>query len=127
MKYEPFKAYLSHQTATHVPLTFAEIERIIGQRLPSSARKFPAWWSNNPSNNVMTTAWLEAGYESEKVDIGAERLVFRKTTPPPAPSLPANEDDPLAGLYGCMEGAVRFLPDVDLTAPAGERWAAEEE
>jgi hypothetical protein len=35
--------------------------------------------------------------------------------------------DVLAGLYGCMEGTVRFLPDVDLTAPTGERWAAEEE
>jgi hypothetical protein len=36
-------------------------------------------------------------------------------------------DDPLAGLYGCMEGTIRFLHDVDLTAPTGERWAAEEE
>jgi len=39
----------------------------------------------------------------------------------------SSADDPLAGLYGCMEGTVRFLPDVDLTAPTDERWAAQEE
>ena len=125
MKYEPFKTYLLRQTASQVPLTFAEIERIIGQKLPSSARKYPAWWSNNPSNNVMTASWLEAGYESGRVDIGAGRLVFRRARHSLPPQPP--EDDPLKGLYGCMEGTIRFLPDVDLTAPTGEPWAAEEE
>lgn len=54
--------------------------------------------------------------------------MFRKASTPPKPAaaFPAS-DDPLAGLYGCMEGTVRFLPDVDLTAPTGERWAAEDE
>ncbi len=124
MKYEPFKAYLLRQTASQVPLTFAEIERIIGQRLPSSARKFPAWWSNNPSNNVMTTAWLDAGYESEKVDIGAERLVFRRASPPLS-SPPVSAEDPLAGLYGAMRDTMRLRPDVDLTEPTGEVWDAD--
>ncbi len=124
MKYGPFKAYLQQQIASQVPLTFTEIERIIGQRLPSSARKFPAWWSNNSSNNVMTTAWLDAGYESEKVDINAERLVFRRARSP-SKSPPAPAEDPLAGLYGAMRDTMRLRPDVDLTEPTGEIWDAE--
>jgi hypothetical protein len=126
MKYEQLNAFLNRQTAPEVPMSFAEIEALIGRRLPPSARKHRPWWSNNPSNSVMTQAWLKAGYKTERVDMGAERLVFRKAMPA-NPANPAGADDPLAGLYGCMEGTIRFLPDVDLTAPTGERWTAEDE
>lgn len=124
MKYERLNDHLRHQTASEVPMTFAEIEALIGAALPPSARKHRPWWSNNSSNSAATHAWLDAGYETERVDMGGEKLVFRRASAPPATVDPAN---PLAGLYGCMEGTVRFLPDVDLTAPTGERWAAEEE
>jgi hypothetical protein len=46
------------------------------------------------------------------------------STLPPDPE--PSEPDPLAGLYGCMRDSVIFLPDVDLTAPTGELWRAEE-
>jgi hypothetical protein len=127
VKYEQLSAFLTRQTAGEVPMTFAEIEALIGRRLPPSARKHRPWWSNNPSNSVMTQAWLKAGYRTERVDMGAERLVFRKAMSPAKPVDPMDPDDPLAGVYGCMEGTIRFLPDVDLAAPTGERWAAEEE
>ena len=127
MKYERLNEFLNRQSANEVPMTFAEIETLIGSRLPASARKHRPWWSNNASNSVITNAWLKAGYKTERVDMGGERLVFRKTATPSELSWPASEDDPLAGVYGCMEGTIRFLPDVDLTAPTGERWAAEEE
>ena len=127
VKYEQLSAFLDRQTAGEVAMTFAEIEAVIGRRLPPSARKHRPWWSNNPSNSVMTQAWLKAGYKTEQVDMGAERLVFRKAAPPSRPADPIDAGDPLAGVYGCMEGTVRFLPDVDLAAPTDERWAAEEE
>ncbi len=135
MKYERLNEFLERQSASEVPMTFAEIEGLIGSSLPASARKHRPWWSNNPSNSVITHAWLKAGFKTERVDMGGERLVFRRTdhrgpppatTPPTMPSPTSGSMDALAGLYGCMEGTVRFLPDVDLTAPTGERWAAEE-
>ena len=133
MKYERLNEFLKGQTAIEVPMTFAEIETLIGDSLPASARKHRPWWSNNPSNSVITHAWLKAGYKTERVDMGSERLVFRRVSRPvpsstTKPSAIADEQgsmDILAGLYGCMEGTVRFLPDVDLAAPTGERWAAE--
>lgn len=80
-KYEPLQRWLRSQSHGRIPLTFAEIETIIGAPLPPS-RLNRAWWSNNPSNNVMTKEWLAAGYETEQVDIAAERLVFRKVVNP---------------------------------------------
>lgn len=76
-KYEPLQRWLRGQKGSRIAITFAEIETIIGCPLPPSKAN-RAWWSNNPSNNVMTKEWLAAGYETEQVDIGSEKLVFRK-------------------------------------------------
>src|SRR5438034_719397 len=57
-KYEPLGQFLRKQRAAAVPLTFREIEKITGVKLPPKAQHHRAWWSNNPSNNVMTKVWL---------------------------------------------------------------------
>ena len=88
-KYEPLGEFLRKQRVAHVPMTFAEIERIVGTKLPKSQR-YPAWWSNNTSNNMMTQVWLDAGFETEQVDVGNRKLVFRKVADP----LPATRDAP---------------------------------
>src|ERR1700734_3125598 len=76
-KYEPLGTFLRGQRKQEVPLTFTEIEKITGVKLPPKAQHHRAWWSNNASNNVMTKVWLEAGYESAQVDMSARKLVFR--------------------------------------------------
>jgi hypothetical protein len=77
-KYEALGEFLRRQQGERVPMTFAEIERVIGARLPPSARKHRPWWSNSPTNSVMTQVWLDAGFESEQVDMAGRRLVFRR-------------------------------------------------
>ncbi|MGB2930787.1 MAG: hypothetical protein WBB88_00255, partial [Methyloceanibacter sp.] len=67
-KYEPLRRHLEGRPTQLVPMTFAEIEKVLGFKLPDSQR-YPAWWSNNPTNNVMTNEWLGAGYKTEQVDI----------------------------------------------------------
>lgn len=57
---------------------FAELERLIGRKLPASAWKYPAWWSNNPSNNSMTKVWLNAGWRTGEVDVPGRSVVFRR-------------------------------------------------
>lgn len=81
-KYEALGDFLKRQPGERVSVSFAEIERIIGAKLPPSARKHRAWWSNNPTNSVMTTVWLAAGFESEQVDVAGRRLVFRRALHP---------------------------------------------
>ena len=77
-KYEPLKTFLSESGRAEIPMTFKEIEATIGCKLPPKASGYPAWWSNNPSNNPMTRAWLDAGYKSESVDPKNRKLIFRQ-------------------------------------------------
>ena len=76
-RYEPLRAFLDAQAGDRIQLTFQEVENILGVALPASKR-YPAWWSNNPSNNPMTKVWLAAGFVTEQVDTAGERLVFRR-------------------------------------------------
>ena len=91
-KYSPLGAYLRQQRRDVVPMKFAEIEKIIGGKLPASAR-YRAWWSNNDFNSVLTKVWLEAGFKSEQVDMAKHKLVFRRVRKPQA----ADAAGPAAG------------------------------
>lgn len=77
-KYSPLRTYLMAQTRERVPMSFEDIERLLGETLPAS-KQYPAWWSNNPSNNPMTKEWLAAGFQTESVNIAGENLVFRRS------------------------------------------------
>ena len=80
-KYGPLETHLRRSGQTSVPMTFGEIEHVIGAKLPPSAFKHRPWWSNNPSNSVITHAWLGAGYKTAEVDMTGRKLVFRKSAP----------------------------------------------
>lgn len=119
-RYEPLERFLRNRSDAEIPLTFSEIERIIGRPLPSSAHEHRAWWSNNPSNNVMTKAWLAAGFESERVDIAGERLVFRRRRKNSSRSIGF-----LDRIRSELAGTVTIPPGVDICEPTGEVWDAE--
>lgn len=134
-KYEPLTAYLRGQKPRRtIPMTFEEIERIIGTQLPQSASKHRAWWSNNSTNNVMTGAWLKAGYRTRNVDMEDRKLVFENfgqaESSPGAgdkasdPGKISNKADPDFFLHisGSLKGSVTISPGVDLTSPVGEQW-----
>ena len=126
-KYQPLTQHLRGQRANRVPMSFAEIERALGTKLPPSASAHRAWWSNNPDNNVMTKAWLTAGFETEQVDLAGRRLVFKRVTAtPPSSSFAetAKSDyaaDPKLSLFGWLRGTV--ISAADLPEPADPDWA----
>jgi hypothetical protein len=117
-KYDPLKSFLVSQPGDHIRMTFGDIEQVLGSPLPNS-KKYPAWWSNNPSNNTMTHAWLDAGFSTEQVDTAAERLVFRRTRPP------RHASEVVTRLRDRLAGTVTFAPRFDPTDPTGEIWDAE--
>ena len=78
-QYEPLETHLRKSGRASVCMTFDEIKDVIGELPPSAFRHRP-WWSNNPSNNPMTHAWLRAGYRTANVDMEGRKLVFRKST-----------------------------------------------
>lgn len=124
-KYQPLTTYLRTQRGERVRMSFAEIERVIGAQLPHSADSHRAWWSNNPKNNVMTQAWLDADFESEQVDLKSRKLVFRRRhlTPPPSASAPgpSHAASGKLALFGWLKGTV--VVNGDLTEPADPEWA----
>ena len=77
-RYAPLAVYLRKSGRAEIPMTFDDIERVIGSKLPPRASTHRAWFSNNPTSNPMTRAWLAAGYKSADVDMTRRKLVFRK-------------------------------------------------
>jgi hypothetical protein len=124
-KYGALGEYLKRQSGGVVPMTFAEIETITGVKLPASAHKHRAWWSNNPRNSVMIKVWLDAGFQSEQVDMLARKLVFRRVRGPQPAGAAAQSagEKPFHPVYGAMKGFVRIMPGTDLTQPADPEWA----
>ena len=124
-KYEPLKHHLRDSGRPHVPMSFEDIEKVIGAELPPKASKQRTWWSNNPTNNVMTMAWLAAGYESVHVDMTNRKLVFRRVAPDDPPQGPAaNQNGSFSRVFGALKGTVTIAPGLDLTEPIGEDWNA---
>jgi hypothetical protein len=125
-KYSQLGEYLKRQSSERIPMTFSEIERITGVKLPPSAHKHRPWWSNNPRNSVMTRIWLDAGYESEQVDMERRKLVFRRVRKSGrvlASPEGAQQETPFHPLYGAMKGLIRILPGTDLTQAVDPEWA----
>ena len=122
--YEPITNFLTRAPGTSARLTFGQVEKIIGRPLPRSAYRYREWWSNNPTGHSHARSWTTAGWRTEKVDLEKRVLVFSKQ--PRSPGVTSARDaGPAPDPFGAMRGSVTFLPDVDLTAPTGEEWAAE--
>jgi hypothetical protein len=135
-KYDPLGHFLTKARDDEVPMTFAELEKLLGFALPPRAQKIRAWWSNNPDNNVMTKVWLAAGFHTERVDIRSRRLVFRRVRrfrPPHGASSGVEAAVSPGELkprrhpgFGLMKGLTTIAPGTDLTAPTGHAWGGSE-
>ncbi len=77
-KYQPLLDYLHECDKGEVALTFAEIEALMNDQLPASARTKRAWWSNRTKGALQAVAWMEAGYRVEDVDLDEQKVTFRK-------------------------------------------------
>jgi hypothetical protein len=78
-RYDGLRTYLSGRSEPQIRLSFSEIERIIGQPLPSSARRHRAWWANERSgSHVHARSRHEANppRRTAKVDLNAESADF---------------------------------------------------
>jgi hypothetical protein len=65
-----------------VPMTFQQVEKIIGRKLPRSAFRHRPWWANEERGHSHAKAWLDAGFVTEQVDMAGRKLVFRRKASP---------------------------------------------
>lgn len=78
-KYEPLGDHLRALQGNNWNANFDEIERVLGFRLPKSARDHRAWWSNHSGGNHSQAAvWVEAGWETRDIDQKRERIRFER-------------------------------------------------
>lgn len=79
-KYQPLLEFLRGSNQSEVILSFTEIEALMNDTLPDSARSKRAWWSNRSKGALQASAWMEAGYCVEHVDLDGQQVTFRKPT-----------------------------------------------
>lgn len=80
-KYQPLLEYLRRSNQREVTLSFAQVELLINDILPDSARSSRAWWSNRTKGALQAKAWMDAGYLVADVDFNEENVIFRKPSP----------------------------------------------
>ena len=70
-KYTPLENFLRDIPATNkeVTLTFEQIERILNDKLPSSAYEDRRWWDHETEgNHVNARSWSNAGWKVQSLD-----------------------------------------------------------
>jgi len=97
-KYQALLAYLSRSDRLQVTLTFAEIEALMGEALPPSARSKRGWWSNRSKGALQASAWMNAGYMVSALDLTQEAVTFQKP--------------PQVYLVQCIDGTVQWNSDL---------------
>lgn len=118
-KYDPLPAHLKSLGIERTMMTFDKVEQVIESKLPASARKHRAWWSNNPSNGVVAYAWLAAGCKTKGVSIEHEFLAFRRDASVRQLLRSKPEDNVIEThpVLGCMSGTATVSAGTDLTKP----------
>ncbi len=80
--YEPLAEHLQRASAATVALSFGEIESILGVKLPDSARRYAAWWSNSLGSPRSRT-WRTAGFFA-RASLPGQRVEFYRAGLEPA-------------------------------------------
>ena len=112
-KYENLAQYLAGKGDKKFMMTFDQIEEIIEGELPNAAREHRAWWANSDSNNHAIQGWLRAGWETSRVDMDNQVLIFVRK--PKAP----------VGQFQMAMTSVKDYRDQTLTSPVGDMFDAD--
>ncbi len=77
-KYAPLFHHLRELRRREWKATFSEIEKVLGFKLPDSARIHRPWWANQGERggHSHALAWEMAGWKTSQVDMAEESVVF---------------------------------------------------
>ena len=80
-KYSPLRRYLSDlpSDTEEITISFDQVERMIGDKLPNSASRYLEWWSNEESgSHVQAHAWMNANWVVETVNLNDKWVRFHR-------------------------------------------------
>lgn len=77
-RYQSLTDYLLQHSRERIEMSFEDIESVLARHLPPSARnpRLVQWWDND-AGNEQARAWMNAGYEVERIDIAGRTVTFR--------------------------------------------------
>ena len=76
-KFSEIEKYLESCGKSKIPLTFAEVENIIGTELCRSAYTYPVYWKPSKTHTMANTI-VAAGYEVISVDLTSKKIDLEK-------------------------------------------------
>lgn len=76
-KFEELEKFFCSSSDIQIVLSFERIEEIIGHELSPSAYKYSAYWYPSKTHTI-TSAWINAGYWLDNVDIKEQQAFFTK-------------------------------------------------
>lgn len=79
-KYQRLTNHLASLPTSPWKATFAEVEAIMGEELPRSAREHRPWWANGGADS-QSAAWMTVGWKTARVDLAAETVEFHRSIP----------------------------------------------
>lgn len=77
-KHIKLKTFFANSKAASITLTFAQIEKIDGQKLPPTAEKCNSYWYPRTTCNTIAEAWITEQYELVKLDRDKKVLRFKR-------------------------------------------------
>jgi CBS domain-containing protein len=82
-KYTHLEEWLTEMAGynKNIRIKFEDIEKILGDPLPASARKHRAWWANDYSHTE-AMGWLRAGWLVDNVDFESEEVALKRSNLP---------------------------------------------
>jgi len=78
-KYTPLEQYLRDLPVNQqeVTISFEQIEKILGEKLPSPAYEDSLWWGNQRKGMfVDAIPWMDAGWMVDRADIREKWVLF---------------------------------------------------
>jgi RNA-directed DNA polymerase len=78
LKFAPLSEHFRTLTASRVTLSFDEIDKILGEPLCASARKYKYYWYQGGHDRI-AVCWRSNGYKLHDLDLGKKRVIFART------------------------------------------------
>jgi hypothetical protein len=77
--YDALRLLLENLNQSQISMTFSEIEKVIGGKLPQTAYARNQWWENNSNRHSQAKAWLNAGWHVSHLVLG-EQVTFTRNS-----------------------------------------------
>jgi CBS domain-containing protein len=105
-RYAPLAIWLQTQEADRLTCTFKEIETIIHDELPPSARQHRNWWANDSISHTQSIQWLEVGWRVSSVNMSTERVVFSRM---------GDRQSAYINFFGQLQDKLQSIKDLSIT------------